>query len=173
PVATQPPPPFVPPCRLRLAPPAHPLRRYTLTRPISCRTMSRHAAAEAVRAAATAVLAVAAFALFTLTPEIGYAVACLTEAAGAALNWPPALGTDVAPRALLAAGVTHLADTAGYPAAAVVVAGVLLVGLPVVEPLVRRLARPWYQAAHLPATPGLPAALDTSGAAWGVQSAAL
>jgi len=135
--------------------------------------MSRHAAADAVRAGVPAVLAVAAFILFTLTPEVGYAAACLAVAAGAALNWPPPLGTDVAARVVLAAGVLHVAATADYPVAAVVVAGALLLGLPLAEPVVQRLARPWYQVVHLPAPPAPPAALVGNGVAWAAPAAAL
>jgi len=135
--------------------------------------MSRHAAADAARAAAPAVLAVAAFLLFLLAPPGGYALACLTILASAALHRPPPLGTDPAARAVLAAGVLQQAAAADYPAPVLLVTGALLLGLPLVEPVVTRLARPWYHAAHLPAPPGVPAAFVGNGVAWGVAAAAV
>jgi hypothetical protein len=140
--------------------------------------MSRQAAVAAVRTAAPAVLAVAAFLLlgFSAAGWLGYAAVCLALAASWAGHRQPAcpgppLGTDRAARTLLAAAV--LVPVSG-PTAAVVLAAPVLVGLPLAEPILRRLARPWFHTAHLSAArPRTPAVLVTDGTAWLAHAAAV
>lgn len=81
-------------------------------------------------------------------------------------------GTDVAPRALLVAGVAGYAVGAGAGVVPAVAAALLLAVL-LAEPLLHRLARPWYRAAHLPARPGAAARTVVNGTAWLVTSAAV
>jgi hypothetical protein len=135
--------------------------------------MSRHAATTAVRAAAPAGLAVLAFALIALAgwPWPGYAVGCAALLASWAAHRPPQLGADTPARVVLAAG--WLATAADQPAGWLVVTGAALLGVLLAEPLLHRLARPWFRTAHLPARPGPPAALVDSGAGWAVSSAAV
>jgi hypothetical protein len=136
--------------------------------------MSRQAAVAAVRTAAPAVLAVAAFLLLGFSPAawLGYAAVCLALAASWAGHRPrPPLGADPATRTLLAAAV--LVPVSG-PTAAVVLAAPVLLGLPLAEPILRRLARPWFHTAHLSAArPRTPAALVTDGTAWLAHAAAV
>jgi hypothetical protein len=135
--------------------------------------MGRHAAAAAGRAVAPGGLAVAAF-LLALTPAhwLGYAVLCLTLLVSWAGNPRPALGVDVPARAVLAAAVTGYAGLAGAPAQALL-AGALLLALLLLEGLLFRLARPWFQAVRLAARPPVPAALAGNGVAWAVNSGAV
>ncbi len=88
-------------------------------------------------------------------------------------------GPDQAVRVLLAAGVLALAaapvDAAGaalHPLALATTA-VLLSGVLLGEPLLRRLARPWYRAVGLPVRPGPAARLAGGPGLWLVDSAAL
>lgn len=164
------------------------------------RAMTRHVVV-AVRALAPAGLAVAAF-LLLAAPAGPPAAAWLGLTAGgaavltslAANRWPrrrrasggsrrgasvpggPALGAGLPARLLVAAGVlAHaaqgpLADRPGVLAAG----GALLLGALLAEPLLHRLARPWYEAVHLPACrPSVPARLVGNGAAWTVTTGAV
>lgn len=138
--------------------------------------MSRHAAVAAARTVVPAGLAVAAFLLLSRSSEamtdwLGYAAVCLSLAASWAGHRPPRLGADPAPRVLLAGAVLLPVDG---PTVAVVLAALVLLGLPLAEGLLHRLARPWFHTAHLSgARPGTPAALVTDGTAWLVNAVAL
>lgn len=139
--------------------------------------MSRLTAATAVRTAAPAGLASASFLLLTLGSMdwLGYAAGCLVIFVIFATHRRPALGTDVPARLVVTAGVlAHAATGAGaaHPVA-LTLTGTGLLGLLLAEPLLHRLARPWYHAAHLPARPAPPAALVENGTAWAVNSAAV
>lgn len=133
--------------------------------------MSRHAAAAAARAVVPAGLAVAAV-LLSLTPIHwwGYAVLCLTLLVSWAANPRPALGVDGPVRAVLIAAVL------GYGAGAAPVllpAGGLLLGLVLLEGVLHRLARPWFQAVRLAVRPGPAATAADHGTGWLVSSGAL
>jgi hypothetical protein len=138
--------------------------------------MDRHAARAAVRTVAPAALAAGAFLVLTLSTAgwLGLALLCLALVAGWGATRPPALGADLAPRLLLAAGVLVLAAReatgARWP---LVGTGAVLVGLLLSEGLLHRLARPWYRAAHLPVPRRTPAALVGDGTAWLVDSTAV
>ncbi|QSB15254.1 CDP-glycerol glycerophosphotransferase family protein [Natronosporangium hydrolyticum] len=144
--------------------------------------MSRHAAA-AARALAPAGLAVAAFLLLAVATAgwwgLAAAVAAVTASGllhrRAGRGGPP-LGLDLTPRLLIAAGVLAYAATR-EPVVdrwALAVAGAVLLGVLFAEPLVHRLARPWYRAVRVPgAQPAPPAALAANGTAWLVTSVGL
>lgn len=142
--------------------------------------MSRHAAVAAARAAGPAGLAAAAFLLIIASParEIGYAVVWLALVAGALASWRPQLGAHLATRLVAAAAVLVLAaqettTAAGATNVPLLVTGALLLGVLLAEPLLHRLARPWYLARGLPPPPGWAAAVVSSGAAWWVNTAAV
>jgi hypothetical protein len=133
-----------------------------------------HAAAAAVRAAAPAGLAIAAFLLLTVSnaPWLGYAFLLISLAVSWVAHRRPALGTDVPARLVLAAGVLAYA-AADRPVAPIAITGVVLLGVLLTEPLLHRVARPWFHAVRLPVRPSAPAAAVDNGAAWLVHSAAL
>lgn len=138
--------------------------------------MNRHAAAAAAGAGVPAIVAVGAFLGLTLwdTPWPGYGLMVLALVVSGVANRPVVLGTDVAVRVLLIAAV--LAHTAGADQSSgpLVLSGALLLGVLLSEPVLRRLARPWYHAAHLPgARPGRPAAMVADSTGWLVNSAAI
>jgi hypothetical protein len=137
--------------------------------------MNRHAVVAAIRVGAPAIPAVAALLVLASWQAhwLGYGLVVLALVASWAASRPVELGTDVAVRVLLVA--TMLGYTAGAGrSGALLVSGVLLLGVLLAEPVLRRLGRPWYQAAHLPgARPGRPAAMVRDGTAWLVNSAAI
>jgi hypothetical protein len=155
--------------------------------------MSRHAAAAAVRTVAPAGLAALAFLLLALPSAgpVGSALAGSVPAGWGLAGWglaaaavavsglthrPPRLGTDLPARVVIAAGVLVYAariDSAGVGLAADLAAGVVLLAALLAEPLLHRLARPWWEAVGLPARPALMARLVASGAAWWLHCAAL
>jgi hypothetical protein len=133
-----------------------------------------HAAAGVVRAAAPAGLAIVAFLLLTVsnTPGIGFVLLLISLMVSWVAHRPPALGADVAARLVLAAGVLAYAAT-DRPVAPVAITGVVLLGVLLTEPLLHRVARPWFHAVRLPARPTAAAASVDNGVAWLVHSAAL
>jgi hypothetical protein len=141
-----------------------------------------HAAAAAVRAAAPAGLAVVAFLLLTVSPApwLGFGFVLFALVVCYIAHRPPQLGVDVAARALLAAGVVAHAAGAGAGAGTgavatplLLVTGAALLGVLLAEPLLHRLARPWFATAHLPVRVPAAAAATTGGVAWLVHSAAV
>jgi hypothetical protein len=136
--------------------------------------MSRHAAAAAARAVVPAGLAVAAL-LLAVTPAHWFGYAALGSAVLA--SWAghprPRLGVDLPARVVLAAAVLGYAAAAETGPAGLL-AGGGLVGLLLLEDLLYRLSRPWFQVAGLPAAnPRPPAGLVENGTAWLVNSGAL
>jgi hypothetical protein len=135
-----------------------------------------HAAAAAVRAAAPAGLAVVAFLLLTVSPApwLGFVFVLLALVVGfAAHGRPPPHGVDVAPRVLLAAGIVGHAAGTGTATVVVGVTGMALLGVLLAEPLLHRLARPWFATAHLPVRQSAAAAATAGGVAWLVHSVSL
>lgn len=137
--------------------------------------MSRPTIAAAVWTAAPASLAVAAVVLASAstTREIGYAVLCLALLASAFEQRRPQLGTQLPARLLAAAAVVALAVTEDGEAWPALVAGALLLGVLLAEPLLHRLARPWYAARRLPTRLSWAAAAESSGSAWWTHTAAV
>lgn len=138
--------------------------------------MNRKLLTRTAPALAPAGLAVVAFLLLTLTRLgwLGLATATVALVAGWAASRPPALGAQLPARLVLAAGMIGYAGRAtsgpGWPVA---VAGAVLLGLLLAEPLLHRVARPWFTAAHLPIRPRWHARLADGGIGWLVSSAAI
>lgn len=137
--------------------------------------MSRHVATTAVRTVAPAGTAVLAFLLLGLPVPPGVALLGLALAAVSigSVGVRPRLGAEVPARAVLAAGVAVYAVRHGVPFVPLLLVGGLLPALVLAEPLVHRLARPWFEAANLPARPGPAATAVTGGAGWWVDSGAI
>lgn len=143
--------------------------------------MSRHVATAAVRIVAPAGLAALAFLTLALSPPprpvpaligLGLAAAALAAAAAPA-GGRPRLGVEVPARVLLAAGALAYAARQGIGVVPLAVAGGLLLGLLLAEPLLHRLARPWYEVANLPVAPGAAGTVVVGGLGWWINSAAI
>jgi hypothetical protein len=127
-------------------------------------------------AVASPVLATAALLMSFAAPLrwLWLATACLALVVAWAANRPPALGTGLAARAVLAASAlvqwTQPAGGVRWPVAA---GGVLLIGLVLGEDLVYRAARPVHVARRLPLARRSLAGMVDDGTAWSVNGAAI